>query len=161
MEVQAMAIAAKLQQFLADNGVDYDLVAHERSMTSSRIAEASHVPGDRLAKGVVLKDDEGFLLAVVPASRQVELDAVVEQLARPLDLAGTREVERLFPDCDQGAVPPVGRAYGLDVLVEDSLAAQPEIYFESGDHASLVHVDRDGFGRLMAGARHGRFSRLG
>jgi Ala-tRNA(Pro) deacylase len=154
-----MAISEKLQQFLADNGVDYDLIPHERSMTSARTAETSHVSGDCLAKGVVLKDEQGYLLAVLPASHQVELDAIVEQLMRPFDVAETREVERLFPDCDRGAVPPVGRAYGLDVLVDDSLAAQPEIYFESGDHTNLVHVDRSSFDRLMQGARHGRFSR--
>jgi Ala-tRNA(Pro) deacylase len=154
-----MAISEKLQQFLADSGVDYDLVPHERTMTSARIAETSHVPGDRLAKGVVLKDEEGYVLVVLPASHQVELDAVVDQLLRPLDIAPTRDVERLFPDCDRGAVPPVGRAYGLDVLVDDSLAAQPDIYFEGGDHASVVHVDRSGFDQLMQGARHGRFSR--
>lgn len=154
-----MAISEKLQQFLADCGIDYDLVPHERMMTSARIAETSRVPGDRLAKGVVLKDEQGYVLVVLPASHHVELDAVVDQLLRPLDIAPTRDVERLFPDCDRGAVPPVGRAYGLDVLVDDSLAAQPDIYFEGGDHASVVHVDRSGFDRLMQGARHGRFSR--
>jgi Ala-tRNA(Pro) deacylase len=154
-----MTISAKLEQFLADNSVEYDLVRHERTITSARAAERCHVPGDRLAKGVVLKDEEGYLLAVVPASHHVELDAIAAQLARPLDLAAAQEVEHLFHDCDRGAVPPVGRAYGLDVLVDDSLSAQPDIYFEAGDHGSLVHVDRGSFDRLMQGARKGRFSR--
>lgn len=154
-----MAISERLQRFLAENGVEYELIPHERTMTSAHTAETSRIPGDRLAKGVVLKDEDGYLLAVVPASHQVELDAVVEQLLRPLDIAPTRDVEQLFSDCDRGAVPPVGRAYGLEVLVDDSLAAQPDIYFEGGDHASLVHVDRSSFDRLMQGARHGRFSR--
>jgi Ala-tRNA(Pro) deacylase len=154
-----MPISEKLQRFLAESGVDYELIPHERTMTSAHTAERSRIPGDRLAKGVVLKDEEGYLLAVIPASHQVELDAVVEQLFRPLDIAPTRDVEELFPDCDRGAVPPIGRAYGLEVLVDNSLVAQPDIYFEGGDHASLVHVDRSGFERLMQGARHGRFSR--
>lgn len=154
-----MAITAKVRQFLADAGVAYDVVPHERTMTSARIAETSHVSGDCLAKGVVLKDEQGYLLAILPASHHLDLDRVVEQLLRPVDVAPARDVERLFPDCDRGAVPPIGAAYGLDVLVDDSLAAQGDIYFESGDHESIIHVDRSGFDRLMQGAHHGRFSR--
>jgi Ala-tRNA(Pro) deacylase len=154
-----MALSPTLQKFLADNGIDYDVIQHERTMTAARAAQTSHVSGDCVAKGVVLQDGAGYLMAVLPSSHHLELDELSGQLERPLGLAGERDVEALFPDCDRGAVPPVGRAYGVDVIVDDSLAAQRDLYFEGGDHASLVHVDRTAFDRLMGGARHGRFSR--
>jgi Ala-tRNA(Pro) deacylase len=65
----------------------------------------------------------------------------------------------LFADCELGAIPPMGRAYGMETIVDDSLAEQPDVYFEAGDHVSLIHVNAMAFQRLMAGARHGRFTR--
>ncbi|MGO4712201.1 YbaK/EbsC family protein [Bradyrhizobium sp. 2TAF24] len=55
-------------------------------------------------------------------------------------------------------MPALGAAYGLKVIVDDSLANEPEIYFEGGDHASLVHVAGSTFQELLADARHARFT---
>ena len=60
--------------------------------------------------------------------------------------------------CALGAVPPVGECYDLDVIVDDSIEEQPDVYLEGGDHTTLVHLDHAQFARLMAEARHGRFS---
>jgi Ala-tRNA(Pro) deacylase len=71
-----MTIAASVQDCLAREGVHYDTIAHERTRDSSHSAHAAHIPGDRLAKCVLLEDDKGFLMAVVPASHKVDLGAV-------------------------------------------------------------------------------------
>ncbi len=76
----------------------------------------------------------------------------------PLGLATEGEIADLFDDCDLGAVPPVGAAYGLSVVLDESLVDAPEVYFEGGDHTTLVHVAGDAFGTLMSDARRGRFS---
>jgi Ala-tRNA(Pro) deacylase len=65
----------------------------------------------------------------------------------------------LFADCERGAIPPVGLAYGMTTIVDDSLAAQPEIYCEAGDHETLLHMNRDTFMSLMEHADHARFAR--
>ena len=70
------------------------------------------------------------------------------------------QVETLFLDCEPGSVPALGAAYGLNVVVDDSLAQQPDIYFEGGDHANLVHISGTSFQKLMKDARHGRFTGL-
>ena len=77
---------------------------------------------------------------------------------RPLSLADEDEIGRMFPDCELGAVPPVGDPYGLPVMVDDALAVQPDIYFEAGDHLSLLHVSGEQFADLMQDVQHGRFS---
>jgi Ala-tRNA(Pro) deacylase len=82
-------------------------------------------------------------------------------LDRRLGLATEGELARLFADCEVGATPPVGPAYGLDVVVDDSLIERPDLYFEGGDHCTLIHVRGEDFSRLMAQARHARISRAG
>lgn len=153
-----MAVATTLQQYLADHRVSYDTLEHAETPSASRTAQASHVPGNRLAKGVVLKKRDGYVLAVVPASHRVALDALGEWLREPVGLATEDEVRTLFPDCDKGAVPAVGEAYGLTTVVDDSLVGEPEVYFEGGDHCTLIHVTGAQFHALMEGAPHGRFS---
>jgi Ala-tRNA(Pro) deacylase len=154
-----MAIAARLKWFLDSRGAHYDLVPHPPTSTSLGAAEAAHVPGDRVAKSVLLEDERGYLVAVLPASHRIRIRELTEQLERSLELASEPELGELFRDCEPGAVPPVGAAYGLPTVVDDSLLNAPEVYFEAGDHEDLVHLSGVEFLSLLAGARHGRFSR--
>jgi Ala-tRNA(Pro) deacylase len=154
-----MTIAASVQKHLSREAVHYDLVEHVKTLGSAHSAEAAHVPGARLAKGTVLKDDRGYLLAIVPASRRVDLGAVHRHFGRPLGLATEGEVTTLFADCEPGAVPPLGAAYGIDCVIDDSLMDAPDVYFEAGDHRGLVHVSGNDFRRLVEGADHAAISR--
>ncbi|MDH5410686.1 MAG: YbaK/EbsC family protein, partial [Alphaproteobacteria bacterium] len=60
--------------------------------------------------------------------------------------------------CVLGAVPPTGLAYDIATLVDEELDKQPEVYCESGDHQTLIHVSGEGFRQLMAEAQHAQFS---
>jgi Ala-tRNA(Pro) deacylase len=152
-----MAIALTLQKYLADEHIDYDVIAHEPTMSSTRTAEACHIPGDRLAKGIVLRGRKGYVLAILPASHRIRLADLRTELGEDVALATEDEIDQLFRDCAHGAVPPIGECYGLDVLLDDSISEQPEVYLEGGDHATLVHMSHAQFARLTADARHGRF----
>jgi len=153
-----MGIAIALARYLDERGVKYDVVEHSHTATALESARTSHVSLDRLAKAVVLKGDDGFLVAVLPASGHIQFGQLCKQLGVELDMASEEQIESLFHDCEPGAVPAIGAAYGLRVIVDDSLASEPEIYLEGGDHASLVHVSGSAFRELMAGARHARFT---
>ena len=155
-----MAIALKLEQYLTRHGIQYDLLPHTPTLSSTRTAEASHVPGDRVAKAVLLRENAGYLLAVLAASRHLRLDALAAQLNHQVELATEEEIGTLFGDCVRGALPPIGAAYGLDVIVDDSVAGQPDIYFEGGDHKTLVHMTGAQFARVTLGTLHGKFSGL-
>ncbi len=153
-----MATALTLEQYLKRHGTPYDLVPHAPTMSSMWTAQECHVPAERVAKGVVLNDGSRYVLAVIPASNRLEVKDLETQLERHVELATEGEIKELFADCELGAIPPVGFAYGLDTIVDDSIADQPEVYFEGGDHKTLVHMAGRDFSRLLGGASHGRFS---
>ena len=113
-----MSIAASVQTCLTQAGVQYDIIEHPRTSNSTHTAEAAHVPGERIAKSVVLEDGDRYLMAVVPATRHVDLGALHRQLGREIGLATEQDVARLFADCDPGAVPPLGQVYGIDTILE-------------------------------------------
>lgn len=153
-----MPIAQSVQSFLQDHSVHYDVVRHPRSVSSMRTAEVAHVPGDRLAKAVLLEDDSGYVVAVLPSTRKLDLGKLRHHLDRMVALAVESEVGEVFRDCDPGAIPALGKAYDVETVVDDTVLQQPEVYFEGGDHEELVHMSGREFRELMADLPHGRFS---
>ena len=149
-----MGIAISLQKYLNGNGVAYDVVPHAHSLCSSTTARAAGIPKEQLAKGVLMKYANGFILAIVPASRHVSLEEIGALYERDVDLATERELAKVFADCEAGAVPPISSAYGLEAVMDESLEGAEDIYFEGGDHRSLVHLKGDAFERLMAEVPH-------
>jgi Ala-tRNA(Pro) deacylase len=153
-----MAVAPKLTQYLESHGIAFDTRQHQPTAHSTETAQAAHVPGDRLAKGVVLDDGAEYVMVVLPATHRIDEESLESMLHCELRFVEESELPEVFEDCRPGAVPPIGMAYGLPTVVEESLMREAEVFFESGDHESLVHVTGDGFRQLMAGTRSGTFS---
>ena len=153
-----MALSTTLQDYLADQKIAYEVITHRPTTCSSLTAQASHVSGDCVAKAVIVKDEDHFMMAVLPASHHLKLGELSRLCNRPMGLATEEEASELFADCELGAIPALGGAYGLDMIVDDSLKGQSDVYFEGGDHASLVHVSGEQFHRLTEMAAHGSFS---
>jgi Ala-tRNA(Pro) deacylase len=154
-----MGIAMTLHQFLEAHHLAYEVVHHKHAESSQRSASAAGVPGDKLVKSVLLKDEEGYLLAVLPASRRIHLGDLHRYLHRPVGLATEQDVAAVFEDCEVGAIPSTGLLYGIDTVVEEALLEQPDVYFEAGDHEQLIHMARNEFGKLLGDSVHARFTR--
>ena len=153
-----MSIAPTLQRFLAAQNVQFDAILHEPTVSSTRTAQVCRISGDRIVKAILLRRPGGFMLAILPASHHIRVSDLQSQLGDDVEMASEAEIDRLFPDCAHGAVPPIGQCYGLPLVMDESIEAQPDIYFEAGDHQTLLHMSGVQFARLLAGARHGQFS---
>ena len=153
-----MSIAPTLQKYLTAENIQYEEIAHEPTLSSARTAQTCHIPGDRLAKGIVLRRDGEYMLAVMPASRRLRMPELRATLDSDVDMADETEIGLLFRDCANGAVPAIGKCYGLDLIVDDSINAPPDIYMEAGDHQTLLHLSQAQFARLTANEMHGRFT---
>ena len=153
-----MAMAMTVENYLKTREIPYDVVPHIRtSMTSMRTAAVARIPPHEMAKAVLLKDGQGFVVAVVPADRHVSLRRLRRQLGRKVGLATEDEAMTLFRDCDLGALPPVGEAYGIETILDDELIEEPEVYFEAGNHQELIRMGREEFMRLHEHALRGHF----
>lgn len=140
----------KLRQFLDENLVQYIVITHSKAYTSQGIAACAHISGNELAKTVMLKKDGELCMAVLPASRHVNL-ALFAKLtnSRDVALATEREFKDSFPDCELGAMPPFGNLYGLRVYVDASLAHDKQIAFNAGSHLELIQLAYSDFARLV------------
>lgn len=148
-----MTVAQRVQDFIVANGLPWDAVPHRPSATAAEAAHAAVVPEGRVAKAVLLQDGDGYLVAVVPADSKVDLGMLAEVLGRELRVAPERALNGLFFDCAPGAVPAVGVAYGIPTVWDERLGDRADVYFEGGDHQTLVHVSGAAFKRLMRRAQ--------
>jgi Ala-tRNA(Pro) deacylase len=154
-----MTIARSVEYLLQRHGAGYEVLAHMPTQTCAQSADAAHVPRHRMAKGVVFEDDRGYVLAVVPADRQVDVERVRRQLRRHLVLAHEMELGSVFRDCEPGAVPPFGNAYGIETVIDEDVVAQPDVYLEAGDHHELIHLPMRSYLSLIGPAAIGRYTR--
>jgi Ala-tRNA(Pro) deacylase len=140
----------KLKQFLDRREVHYQLISHPATYTAQLTAASSHVAPDLLAKTVMIVADGKFAMAVVPAPRRVDLTALHTGIgAQTMRLASELEFKEKFPDCDAGAMPPFGNLYGMEVYVDEAVAAQKEIAFNAGTHTETLRMSCADFMRLV------------
>jgi Ala-tRNA(Pro) deacylase len=141
--------ARKLFEFLDTNKIKYTVITHSTAYTSMEIASISHVPGQELAKTVMVELDGALAMAVLPASYQVDLGALqTGSGATKARLASEIEFKGSFPDCEAGAMPPFGNLYGMKVFVDEGLSKDKEIAFNACSHKELVRMSYDDFATL-------------
>lgn len=145
-----MAIPRSIEHFLGDQHVSYAVLHHRPAFTAQEEAAATHVPGGQWAKTVVCVADDRPILAVLPASSKVDIDRLRSATgARVVRLASEREFEALYPECETGAMPPLGPLYGQTVFVDRGLAGSEEIVFHAGSHTDAIKVRYDEFTRVV------------
>ncbi|MEA2078497.1 MAG: YbaK/EbsC family protein [Pseudomonadota bacterium] len=153
-----MTIAMTQERFLVQRKAEYDLLLHPHTGSSRETAIAAHIPEDYIAKAIVVKDAADYAIVIIPANRSLQMDELGEELQRELHLATEEEIAQLFNDCEPGAVPPLGPAYGVETLLDEALTSLDDVYFEAGDHKQLVHIRGEDFQGLLRGARRGYYS---
>lgn len=130
-----------LHDYLTSRQVPFERMPHRAAYTANRVAQLLHVPGREMAKSVLVRTKHGYVLAVLPATHQVDLD----QLARDVGeddakLASEQEMDSVFPDCERGAIPPFGSQYAVRTIVDESLAADKRIVFEGQNHEEAIRM---------------------
>lgn len=142
--------AQALKKFLDENGVDYEVVAHDTAYTAQEVAAAAHIPGREMAKTVIVKLDGGLAMAVLRATDRLDLDLLKSAAgAKQAELASENEFEVRFPECETGAMPPFGNLYDMEVHVDKRLAEDDEIAFNAGSHTEAFTVAWADFERLV------------
>ena len=128
-----------VREFLKAESVPFTVLPHRDTYTAQHLAHTLDVPGDNVAKTVLLKVDDEFVLAVLPATYQVSLGTLEECLkAESVELATEDEMAEIFPDCERGAAPPFGSQYGLLTVVDQSLTIDEQIVFEGNSHNEAI-----------------------
>jgi Ala-tRNA(Pro) deacylase len=138
----------RVPNHLADQHTPFETLPHPPAFTAARRAQFLHVPGRLLAKSVLLRGPDGYLLAVVPATHRVVLGAVAVFVGGPVCLAQTGEITEVFCDCEWGALTPFGSLYGVPTLLDSSFEPEAMLVFEAHLHVLAIRLRCRDFERL-------------
>lgn len=148
----------RLEEFLAAHQVVYEPITHGAAVTAQEQAATMHTPGRSVAKVLIAKERDGFVMAIVPASTEVDLDRLKGLIGHgEIRLATVEEIGGVVPDCAPGTIPPLGALYGLRSFVDHRLLAEPEVTMPAGDPGSAIRMRSAEFRRVVD-ARLGDFA---
>ena len=138
-----------LPSFLDEQGVSYKLSHHNTAYTAQELAQVEHVSGKAVIKPVVVRVDGEFVMCALPASYRVDLRELRDELdADHLDVAEESALSALFPDVEIGAMPPIGKLWGLPTLMDESLMDDSLVTFQAGTHQDAVTMTLAEYCRL-------------
>lgn len=139
-----------LREFLDKNNVKYITINHSQAFTAQEVAAKAHVPGNILAKAIMIKLNGKIAMAVLPASYHVDLMLLKEILGNEkVRLAFEQEFKDKFPDCEVGAMPPFGNLYSITVYADKSLSENEEIAFNSCNHKEVIKMSYKEWEKLV------------
>lgn len=151
-----MAVNSRLLALLVRSRVEYELFPHREAFTAQEVAQTSHLRGRQLAKVVLVRSGrDRYLMAIVPASSHVDL-AVLGRITghKDLVLANEGEIQRMFPDCEIGAMPPFGSLYVVPACLDACFVEQDHIAFQAGNHHEVIRMAFPDFARLAGPFAH-------
>jgi len=138
--------AQKLKKLLDDSDIKYVSINHSPAYTARETAASTLVPRREFAKTIIVDLDGEKAMAVVPASRHVDVAAVVQLAgAQSGHLATEEEFRTLFPDCELGAMPPFGTLYDMRVFIDEMVKEVDDICFNAGSHGQIICMECDDY----------------
>jgi Ala-tRNA(Pro) deacylase len=143
-------LVERAKRLLETSGVAYETLPHREAYTAQGVAAAAHVSGWLLAKVLVVRaPGETPVMVVLPASCRLDLVALAHVLGKPsVTLLSETELDALFPDCEEGAMPPFGQLYDLPVWVDACFPKAAEFAFQAGNHHEVVRIRYADYDRL-------------
>jgi Ala-tRNA(Pro) deacylase len=134
-----------IREYLTSQHVPFEVLLHRPVASATRLAQSVHVPGRSVAKVVIVRVGDRTVLAVLPATHRIDLGRLSEHLGGNARLATPDELADLFADCEPGALPPFGRLYGLETVVDMSLSGGALIVFEANTRFEGVRMKYDDY----------------
>jgi Ala-tRNA(Pro) deacylase len=130
-------------QYLEGEGIPFQLVEHPRTTSALGDARATHRQPQTVGKTVVLHDASGYVVALVPADRRVDLGKLREVLgaSRQLQLVDERDMAEEFGAFEVGAFPPLGLGSLAVEVIDSRLLEEDRILCAGGDHMHSVLID--------------------
>lgn len=154
-------LAAKVKHFLDNHRVSYRILNHTRTTSLAKAASMLQIDPSQVIKAVLLQNNtRGHVLAVLPMTHQIDLEALSRQMKRTFEIVSDIESDKCFKDCEPGIHPPFGEAYGISIILDKSIEKLTKVYLEVGSQTALMQLSIDDFEFLTKGAPFLSFATL-
>ena len=128
-------------EYLDARGIPYELIHHDPSSTSLEEARALHMDAGQVLKAVVVDTRGRHAVAVIPASRRLDMYLVHGALDDPsAHLAPEAELQGDFPAIELGGAPVLGWLLDAETLVDPSVLDRDTVVFAAGTRTESIRV---------------------
>lgn len=153
-----MQATERIETYLKIQKVPYRRLEHPPTDTLEQAAAAAGIELRQMVRAMMLEDEAGLLMAILPADYLLDFAELNHQLGRKLQPASRAHLDSVFPDCEPRSIPPLAEPYGLSAVVDEQIALMQNVCFEPGSHARLLCMEGSLFDWLHQDARRGVFS---
>jgi Ala-tRNA(Pro) deacylase len=136
-----MAVNQKLSGYLDSIGIQWEPLSHPEALSSVDEARALGIDPDEVAKSLVLKGREGYVLAVIPGGHRLDMHKVRDATGdKSTHLASEADLARDFSDYELGAAPPAPGLLNVRGFVDPTVRSREWIVFAAGTHTDSVRM---------------------
>ncbi|MFO1430829.1 MAG: HDOD domain-containing protein [Candidatus Competibacteraceae bacterium] len=154
-----MTLPDTVKNYLDNQKLPYRLISYPSKGTLHQITEAIRIPSSHLIRAVLLGDEQGYLMAILPSNHILDFSLLRQLLARDFHPLYGDEVVGLFKACQPGSRPPLPGLFGLPAIIEKGLATvDGEVYFDAGSHDTLICMSSRDCWSLLKEIPWGHFS---
>ena len=144
-------VLEKIREMLLKEKKEFELMEHEPVFTCKQAAEVRGTPLKEGAKALVLKSEKGYIMAVLPGDKEIDVDKLKKILrVSRLELAAPEDVKKMS-GCGVGSVPPFGNIFGIDLFVDKSLKENKGVNFNAGSHTTSIKMSSVAYLELAKG----------
>ncbi len=147
-----------VREYLQECGIHAESISHQPALTLEQVAQQLFVPVYQFARATLLRDAEGYLLAVMPVGKSIDFMALKNTLSRDLELAWPEECAEVFGDIHPGSIPPLAPLYGITTIIDTSFADSDKMYIADGSGQGLLQITTADFLHLQESATALAFS---
>lgn len=150
----------KLEAFLRERQARYRTIDLGGAVTAQEQASTVATSGWAVAKVLIVKERDGFVMAVIPACCVLDVNRLKGLIGHgSIRLATVEEARTVVPHCPAGAIPPFGPLFNLRTFVDRALLNTREVTMPGGDFATGIRM-RPAELRRLAEPRVGDFAVL-
>lgn len=135
-----MDVYERIIELLDEEDVEYEVMEHEPVYTSEDAAKIRDTDVSMGAKALVLMADKKPVLVVVPGNERLDFKKFKKEFGvKDLRMAKPNEVKEVT-SLEIGAIPPVGKAMGLESYYDNSFKEKDIVAFNAGSHTKSIKI---------------------
>ncbi len=139
---------SKITKFLDQAKVKYGVIEHKVVYTAHDAAQTTKKKLSDIAKVVLVKADNDYVLIVLPAGKYVDFNGIKKALkAKKIGMASEKDIVRHLKT-KIGLLHPFGSEYNLKTLLDRTLAKSKKMIASAGAYTHSVEIKLKDFEKL-------------
>jgi Ala-tRNA(Pro) deacylase len=141
----------KISNYLEKNKYKFNEIGHKTTYTAWDTSQTEKIKPQQVAKSLILKADNDYILAVVPANRNLDKKKILkiintarkknkQKAAKKIDFSREAWMKKNILG-QIGATPPFPKLLNLEGFIDSLLIKNKKIYVGSGDYKTSLLIN--------------------